>query len=193
MKACRRVLAVAFVSIVFASFIAAPAAAVAQSLAVDGVHSSVLFRIKHLNTSYSWGRFDNISGNVNLAGKTPSVEVQIKADSVDTANEKRDQHLKGPDFFNVKQFPTISFKSTRVTRLAENKWDLEGLLSVHGVERPLKVQLEQTGAGKNQVGAPIQGFETSFLVKRSDFGMKFLLDAIGDEVLLIVALECSGK
>ena len=71
-----------------------------------------MFRIKHLKTSYAWGRFNDVAGKLALDGEKPTVEVQIKADSIDTANAKRDEHLKGPDFFNVKQFPTISFKST---------------------------------------------------------------------------------
>ncbi|HEV3136240.1 MAG TPA: YceI family protein [Pirellulales bacterium] len=125
----------------------------AASYAVDPVHSTVLFRVKHMGTSFAWGRFNEIVGRLNLDDQAPSVEMLVKTESLDTANAKRDQHLKSPDFFSAKQFPAISFKSTRVARAGENKYDVEGTLSLHGVDRPLKVQLERTGAGKNPIWA----------------------------------------
>jgi polyisoprenoid-binding protein YceI len=167
--------------------------ACAAPLAVDAVHSTVLFRIKHLNTSFAWGRFNDISGKVNLDDKSPSLEIQLKSDSIDTGNAKREEHLKSPDFFNAKQFPTISFRSTQITKTGDGKYAVEGKLKLHGVEQPVSVELERTGAGKNQQGAAIEGYETTFKIKRSDYGMKFLLAGLSDEVLLIVSLECGAK
>lgn len=165
----------------------------AEPLSVDAVHSSVLFRIKHLNTSYAWGRFNDISGKLNLEANSPVVEVQIKTDSIDTGNAKREQHLKSPDFFNAKQFPSIAFRSTRIEKSGDGKYAVDGTLSLHGVQKPINVQLERTGSGKNQQGTAITGFETSFRIKRSDFGMKFLLEGLSDEVLLVVSLECAAQ
>jgi polyisoprenoid-binding protein YceI len=162
-------------------------------LAIDGVHSSVLFRIKHLGTSHAWGRFNDISGKLALDDKNPSIEVQIKADSIDTGNAKRDQHLKSPDFFNARQFPTISFKSTRIQKQSDGKYAVDGTLKLHGVEQPLSVQLERAGSGKNQQGTTIEGFDTTFKIKRSDYGMKFLLEGLSDEVLLNISLECAAQ
>jgi polyisoprenoid-binding protein YceI len=170
----------------------APAASAAP-LVVDAVHSTVLFRIKHLNTSFAWGRFDDISGKLNLDDKSPSLEIQLKADSIDTGNGKREEHLKSPDFFSAKQFPTISFRSTKITKSGDGKYTVDGTLKLHGVEQPISVELERTGAGKNQQGTAIEGFETTFKIKRSDYGMKFLLQGLSDEVLLIVSLECGAK
>ena len=167
--------------------------AAADPYAVDAVHSSVLFRIKHLSTSHAWGRFRDISGNVDLDGRNPSIAVQVKAASVDTANEKRDQHLRSPDFLNAKQFPVISFKSTRVQPAGEGKYDVEGTLSLHGVSKPVSVQLTRVGAGKNQMGASIVGYDTTLDIKRSDYGMKFLLEGLGDDVKLTISLECTAK
>lgn len=167
--------------------------ALAGSYAVDPVHSTVLFRIKHMGTSYAWGRFNEIAGRLNLDDQAPSLEVLVKTESLDTANAKRDQHLKSPDFFSAKQFPTIAFKSTRVARAGDNKYDVEGTLSLHGVDRPVKVQLERTGTGKNQLGATLAGYSTTFSIKRSDFGMKFGLEGVSDDVLLIVSLECAAQ
>ena len=171
--------------------LAAPAASAAP-LVVDAVHSTVLFRIKHLNTSFAWGRFDDISGKLNLDDKSPSLEIQLKAESIDTGNAKREEHLKSPDFFSAKQFPTISFRSTKITKTGDGKYTVDGTLKLHGVEQPLSVELERTGAGKNQQGTAIEGFETTFKIKRSDYGMKFLLLGLSDEVLLIVSLECGA-
>jgi polyisoprenoid-binding protein YceI len=167
--------------------------AFSQGYAIDPSHSTILFRIKHLGTSYAWGRFDDIAGRVNVDERGGALEVVLKADSIDTANAKRDQHLKGPDFFNAKQFPLITFKSSRVTRTGENKYDLEGTLNLHGVDRPLKVQLERTGASKNQMGVAIVGYAATFSINRSDFGMKFMLEGLSDEVVLVVSLECAAQ
>lgn len=179
----------------FAAFclllLAAPLAA--ETLTVDPVHSTILFRIKHLNTSLAWGRFNEMSGTWTLEGDEPSVEVVIKADSLDTANDKRDQHLTGPDFFNTKQFPEISFKSSKVTHSGDGKYLLDGTLTLHGVKKPLSIELVKTGAGVNMMAAKIVGYEATFTIKRSDFGMKYLVGPLGDEVLVIAAFELGVK
>ena len=167
--------------------------AATAAYAVDAVHSSVLFRIKHLNTSQAWGRFNDISGDVDLDGKNPSIAVQVKAASVDTANEKRDQHLRSPDFLNAKQFPTIGFTSTRVQPAGDGRYDVEGTLSLHGVSKPVNVQLTRVGSGKNQMGASIVGYDTTLEIKRSDYGMKFLLEGLSDDIKLIISLECTAR
>lgn len=183
---------VAVLSSVVASALAARPAA-AETYNVDAVHSSVLFRIKHMNTSYTWGRFNDISGKVKLDEADPSVEVQVQVDSVDTGNEKRDQHLKAPDFFSAKQFPTISFKSTKVKKVDEAHYDVEGTLTLHGVSHPIKVKLERTGTNPSLMGGTITGLATEFKIKRADYGMKFMLAGAGDDVLVIVALECATR
>jgi polyisoprenoid-binding protein YceI len=194
MKESHRLLRIPIVSLALAWIATSGVGPVlADSLAVDPVHSTVLFRIKHLGTSYAWGRFNDIAGRLNLDDKSPSLEIQLTTDSLDTANAKRDQHLKSPDFFSAKQFPTISFKSKRIARVGDNKYDIEGMLNLHGVERPVMVQLERTGTGKNQAGAAITGYATTFSIKRSDFGMKYLLEGLSDEVVLVVSLECGAK
>src|SRR5262245_60353507 len=83
---------------------------------IEGSHAYALFKIKHMGVGNSYGRFNVITGSIDLEGDGGSVDVSIKADSVDTGNEKRDQHLKGQDFFDAKQFPTITFKSTKVEK-----------------------------------------------------------------------------
>jgi polyisoprenoid-binding protein YceI len=119
--------------------------------------------------------------------------VTLKVDSIDTANQKRDEHLEGPDFFSAKQFPTIEFKSTKVTKVDDTHYDVEGTLTLHGVNKPISVKLEKTGSGRTPMTGPIVGYATEFKIKRSDYGMKLMIGPLGDDVLLIVALECAAK
>jgi len=165
----------------------------AETAVVDTVHSSVLFRIKHLNTSWTWGRFNDVKGTIVLDDAAPSVDVTLTVDSVDTGNGKRDEHLEGPDFFGAKQFPTIAFKGSKVTKVDVSHFDVAGELTLHGVTKPLTVRLEKTGSGRTPMTGPIVGYATEFKIKRSDFGMKTMVGPVGDEVLVIVALECSAK
>jgi polyisoprenoid-binding protein YceI len=167
--------------------------AAAQTYNVDAVHSSILFRVKHMNTSYSWGRFNQMAGTVTLDGPSPAIEVTVQVDSVDTGNAKRDAHLKAPDFFAAKQYPTITFASTKVTKVDDAHYDVEGDLTLHGVTKPIRVKLEKTGAGRSLMGGTILGVATEFRIKRSDYGMKFMLAGASDDVLVIVALECTGS
>jgi polyisoprenoid-binding protein YceI len=167
--------------------------AAGQTFRVDPVHSSMLFRVKHMNTSYIWGRFNECSGTVKLDDADPSFAVQVKVDSIDTANAKRDQHLEGPDFFSARQFPTISFKSTNVKKLGPTTYDVEGTLTLHGVSKPIQVRVDRIGTTKGPMGGTITGLSTTFTIKRSDFGMKFMLQGVGDEVLVSANLECDAK
>ncbi len=169
-----------------------PEAARAESYAVDAVHSSVLFRIKHMQTSYAWGRFNDISGTIDLEGPSPALNVELKVDSIDTASEKRDQHLRGPDFFNAKQFPTISFASNKITKTAPDRYEVEGTLTLHGVSKPITVEVEHTGTNRGLMGK-ITGLTAQFKIKRSDYGMKFMVGPLADEVLLIVSLEGAAQ
>ena len=160
---------------------------------VDPVHSSMLFRVKHMNTSYIWGRFNEYSGTANLDGADPSFTIQIKVDSIDTANAKRDQHLVGPDYFSARQFPTIKFQSTSVTKLGPTTYDVSGMLSLHGVSKPIKVRVDRIGTNQGPRGGTITGLSTTFTIKRSDYGMKFMLQGVGDDVLIVANLECAAK
>jgi polyisoprenoid-binding protein YceI len=162
---------------------------------VDPVHSSVLFRVRHMNVSEFYGRFADVSGTVTVDDADPSkssFDVSIKTESIDSFNEKRDQHLRGPDFFSAKEFPTISFKSTSVKKVTDTTWEVTGDLTLHGVTRSITVSMEKTGAGSGPQGGAIVGFETVFTIKRTDYGMSNMLKGIGDDVRIIVAIE-AGK
>jgi polyisoprenoid-binding protein YceI len=166
------------------------------SFKVDPVHSAVLFKILHMGASNVWGRFNGFSGSMTLDEANPTgsaLNFEVKSESVDTNNEKRDQHLKGPDFFNAKQFPAISYKGKGVKKSGEGSYEASGDLTLHGVTKPLTLKVEKVGTGKGP-GGPVTGFETTFTIKRSDFGLgaTFKPPMLGDEVTITASVECSG-
>lgn len=181
------------VAVVLGMVLAAPAPA-ADTWKADPVHSSIVFRIKHLDVGYIYGRFNQYSGSFAFDERDPAacaLNIEVQAGSVDTGNAVRDGHLKGPDFFNVKEFPKITFKSTSMKALpgdAKN-YEVTGDLTLHGVTKSVKVKLERIGTAKDMRGTLRTGFETTFTIKRSDYGMKYLVGALGDEVRVTVALE----
>jgi polyisoprenoid-binding protein YceI len=169
---------------------AAPAHA-AETYQADPVHSSIVFRVKHANTAYFWGRFNEIAGTFTLDPADPgavSLQFQVKTASVDTANSNRDQHLKGPDFFNAAQFPTISFTS-KSSAAAGKAYEVKGDLTLHGVTRPVTVHLTPTGTGKGPTGKAIGGIEANFTIKQSEFGITKMAAMIGDSVWVNVSVE----
>ena len=166
--------------------------ALAQSnFKVDPVHSFVMFKVAHLGVSNAWGRFNDPQGIVVWDDNDPSngrVEVTVQTAKVDTANPKRDQHLKSPDFFNAAQFPTLTFKSNSIAKKGDNEFEVSGDLTVHGVTKPITVTVKKVGEADTQMGHRA-GWETMFTVKRSDFGMNFMPGGVGDEVTIHVAIE----
>jgi polyisoprenoid-binding protein YceI len=171
--------------------------AIADEYKVDPAHSFVSFRIKHMGVSYAYGRFNDFNGVFMVdqpSGNGLTFDFVMKADSVDTGNAKRDQHLKTPDFFNVKEFPAVEFKSKQVRRNGEKGLEVGGDLTMHGVTRPINVHLERVGSGKDPWGGYRTGYEGSFVLKRSDFGMNFGSDGmLGDDVTVTVAFEGTRK
>lgn len=182
--------------VLFTAAMATTPASAAETFTVDPVHSSVVFRIKHLDVSYFHGRFNNISGSFTLDPADPAqakFDFTVKADSLDTGIDKRDQHVKGPDLFNVRQFPTITFQSTKVAAAGKGAYQVTGNLTLHGVTKPVTVTIEPTGTGKGMKGEPLAGVETTFTIRRSDFQMTGMSPMLGDEVRLTVSVEGGQK
>ena len=163
----------------------------AETYKVDPVHSSIVFKSKHLDTSYVFGRFNDFGGTVNVDPDPTkmSFDVSAKVESIDTGNAKRDTHLKSPDFFSAKEFPTINFKSTSVKPAGDNKFEVTGDMTLHGVTKTTTVTIEKVGQSNNPQFGERAGFFTTFNVKRSDFGMSGMQPMIGDDVELAVAFE----
>lgn len=161
-----------------------------ENYKIDNSHSAVMFRIKHLGVSYCYGRFNEVEGRISLAGdEGNSLEVSIKADTIDSNDKKRDDHLRGPDFFNTKQFPTITFKSKEFKKTSENKYKVTGDLTLHGVTKSVSTELEHVGSGKDPWGGQRTGFEGSFEIKRSEYGINFMPGGLGEDVRILVAIE----
>ncbi|RKU14114.1 polyisoprenoid-binding protein [Candidatus Poribacteria bacterium] len=170
----------------------------AKAYQIDAVHSSVLFRAKHLGVSYNYGRFNEFSGSIMMDETDvpkSKVEFEVKTASVDTANEKRDQHLRSPDFFNAKQFPVITFKSTKVSAKAgqENMLEVTGDFALHGVKKSITVDVEITGKGKHPQDGELIGFETTFGIKRSEYGMTYGMQGVSDDIRITVSIEAAHK
>ena len=183
--------AAAFGGLAVALGVYSPARA-AEPYKVDPVHSMVVFRIKHFGVGNIYGRFNEVAGDFTWDDANPAgitLDVHVKAESEDTNFAKRDQHVKGPDFLNAREYPDIAFKSTQVRPLDANTYEVTGNLTLHGVTRPLTVKLEHVGAGKDPLGMYRQGLETTFVIRRSDFGIKALPEGVGDEVRITVAIE----
>ena len=166
----------------------------AESFNVDNTHSTVFFRIKHMGVSYVYGRFNEVTGSFSIddadAAKS-SFNIEIKTASLDSGSPNRDRHLKGPDFFDVKQFPVATFKSDSVKKLGTDRYEVSGQFTLHGVTRPLKAEVHHVGTGKGQGGETISGFESTFTIKRSEFDMNFMIgpDKLSDEVRITISIE----
>jgi polyisoprenoid-binding protein YceI len=164
---------------------------------IDPNHSQVNFAIKHLQVSTVRGSISGITGNVNWDEKDPSkssVEATINTTTLTTNNEKRDGHLKSPDFFNVEKFPTMTFKSTAVTG-ASGKLQVVGDLTLAGVTKSVTLDVDgPTPPQKGQGGKLVTGFSATGKLKRSDFnfGSKFGEPMLGDEVQFTIDVE-AGK
>ena len=163
----------------------------ADTFKIDSVHSFVLFSVQHLGIANTYGRFTDISGIVLFDRANPSnssVELSVPIESLDTHNSIRDHSLKSRDFFDAKQFPTMTFKSTRVEGSGDT-FQVSGDLTIHGVTKLVTVDFKKGGEGKGLFGEMRGGGETHFTIKRSDFGMNFELGEVGNEVNIILSLE----
>jgi polyisoprenoid-binding protein YceI len=163
----------------------------ADTFKVDPVHSFVLFSVQHLGVANTYGRFNDIAGSVVFDKDNPSqssVELSVPVESLDTHNSIRDKSLKSPDFFDAKQFPALTFKSTKVEGSGDTL-KVSGDLTIHGVTKPMTVDFKKGGEGKGVFGEMRGGGETHFTIKRSDFGMNFEQGQVGDEVNIILSLE----
>jgi polyisoprenoid-binding protein YceI len=172
----------------------------AQTFEIDPVHSSVGFSIRHIVSNVK-GRFTDFGGIVIYDSKkieNSSVNVTIKADSIDTDNEKRDGHLRSPDFFEVEKYPEITFKSTRVVKKGK-KYMVHGTFTMHGVSTEISFPFEILGVAQGPGGGARAGFEAELTLNRKDYGIVWnrTLDQggllLGDEVRIMLALEAVEK
>ena len=162
-----------------------------ETLKIDPIHSSAIFKIKHADATNFYGTFDKTTGEIETDGDAvKSITVTIDASSLHTHNAMRDQHVSGPEFLDVKQFPEIKFVSKEV-KPAKDGYEVTGDLTLHGVTKPVTLAITKTGSGEF-MGKNVTGFETTFTIKRSDYGITgYIGKGVGDEVMMIVSVECS--
>lgn len=167
----------------------------AGTWAIDPVHSSVNFSVRHLMVSKVRGTFDSVAGAITVAEDgTPSVTATIDIASINTRNEQRDAHLKAPDFFDADQFPTATFTSTGV-RADGDDYVLDGEFTLKGATLPVALNLRFNGVNPGMGHGAVAGFEASVVLNRKHFGIDF--DApletggavVGDKVTVTLEIE----
>ena len=167
----------------------------AGTWAIDPVHSSISFSVRHLVVSKVRGSFKDFSGAVVVAEDgTPSVTAEIAVDSLDTGNEQRDAHVRSGDFFDVEQYPTASFRSTGV-RADGDDYVLAGDFTLKGVTKPIELKLEWDGVNPGMGHGEVAGFEASVVLNRKDFGIDIDMPletggaVVGDKVTITLNIE----
>ena len=153
----------------------------AEEYGFDKAHSHIGFSVKHILSKVQ-GQFKDYDGSFSFDPKNPEagkVDVTIQAASIDTNNEMRDKHLQSPDFFDAEKLPTLTFKSTKVTAAGENKYQVAGDLTLHGVTKPVVLDVDYLGADTMEMGkdkkttAKLVGFSATTKINRQDFGLTF--------------------
>jgi len=184
-------------AVALAAVLAASPVLGAETFVIDKGHSEVGFQIRHMMAKVR-GRFNEFEGRIQADRARPeasSVELTIQAASIDTANASRDKDLRGADFFDVEKYPTITFRSTRVTPKGKDSYDVAGTLTMRGVSKEVTLPVTFLGFMKNMRGVEAAGFETAVTLNRKDFGIVWnrALDAggvlLGDEVYVSINLE----
>jgi polyisoprenoid-binding protein YceI len=171
------------------------AALAAETYTIDPAHLSIVFSCGHTNLSYTYGMFRKAQGSYIIDQDNPAncrFRLTIVADSLDTNHPDRDTHLKSGDFFNVREFPTITFESTSCKRTATQErveYQVTGNLTLHGVMRQVTIPVQLLGAGPGVQGDQRTGIYCHFELKRSDYGMSNLLNLVGDAVGITTSFE----
>ena len=170
---------------------AAPAEA-ADRYELDKTHSTVHFKVRHMSVSNFVGRFTGFDGRFTLDGDSSKFSFTIKAGSVDSNSEQLDGHIKSPDFLSAKEFPNITFKSSKV-KANDKGYAVTGDLKIRGKSKSITAQINKVGEGMTRFGYKY-GLESTFTINRRDFGVNYgTADAVGDDVTLIVNMEGNRK
>ncbi len=162
---------------------------------VESNHAFVVWSADHFGFSKQMGKFYEITGEINFDSKkveNSSVDVTINTNSLSTGLSKFDEHLKSQDFLDVKKFPTAKFVSKKITGVGKDKAKVEGDLTLHGVTKAVVLDAKINKVGVNPISQKeTVGFSALTTIKRSDFGIKYALPNIADEVKLMIEVEAN--
>lgn len=175
-----------------AAAFAVSSAAASDSYSLDSRHTFPSFEVNHLGFSIQRGRFNKTSGKITFdaAAKKGTAEITIDAASVDTGLDKLEEHLRGEDFFNVARFPTITFKSDKFDFEGDKVKSVSGNLTMLGVTKPVTLSAAHFNCGVHPMNKKAMcGGDFATTVKRTDFGMKYAVPAVADEVALRIQVE----
>ena len=193
---CNSSILVSLASLAFAMTATTAQAAIYN---IDGSHNEVGFKVKHLMLMNVKGRFNKTEGSFDYDTKTKTlskVDIKVDASSVDTNDKKRDEHLVSPDFFDTKKFPKITFIADKVTGIEPGKsFKLPGNLTLHGVTKPVTLDVEFSGTTTDPYGNEKVVFSASGKIKRTDFGISWnkTLDKGGVAVSEDVSIEIEAE
>ena len=179
---------------VMAAAMLLPAQLLAEKYVIDteGSHAFIQFRIQHLGYSWLSGRFNTFSGNFEYDEKNPgnaSVQVDIDVASIDSNHAERDKHLRGDEFLHVDKFPKAKFVSTSFKENSDGTAVLKGDFTLHGVTRPVTINVEHIGHGPDPWGGYRRGFEGTTRIALADYGIKYNLGPKSKEVELTLSVE----
>jgi polyisoprenoid-binding protein YceI len=170
-----------------------PATVQSGTYKVESPHTRIVFSVVHMGFTDYYGQFNGIAGQLDLDAASPAksaVEITIPTDSVDASNTVLTGELKDPTWFNAAQFPTITFKSTKVTPTGKGTAQITGDLTFHGVTRPVTLDAKFNAAGAHPFNKKyVIGFNATTHLKRSDFGVSKYVGLIGDDVDLMISAE----
>lgn len=173
---------------------ASPALAAVETYTIDPRHTFPSFEVNHFGLSIQRGRFNKTSGKVTVDRETRqgSIDVTIDATSVSTGVDKLEEHVRGEDFLNASKFPTIAFKSTNMVFEGDKVKSVTGDLTMAGVTRPVTLTAEMFNCAPHPMNKkPMCGGEFVARIKRSDWGIKYAIPALADEMLLRINVEAT--
>lgn len=185
--------ALAFAPAALAQTTKVPAEVKAGVYAADPAHTKITWSLSHFGFSTYVGQFSSVKATLKVDPKTPAaadLQVSVDAASIGTFNPALDTHLKSPDFLDVAKFPQATFKSTGVKMTGDRTADVTGDLTLHGVTKPVVLQVTFIQGGANPVSKAYQlGFQAKTVIKRTEFGIKTYAPALGDDVTLQIDTE----
>ncbi len=188
-----KILRPALLSMVMAGSLAAtPAMAADYVIDTEGAHASINFRISHLGYSWLIGRFNEFTGTFTYDADNPQaseINVTINTASIDSAHAERDKHLRSADFLDVNQYPEAQFVSTAYTPNGDGTATLDGELTLHGVTRPISIDVEKIGEGQDPWGGHRVGFSGETELQLKDFGIDYNLGPASETVYLGLEVE----